>query len=93
MAIPLVRVVIIVTVNGKAEVLMDGVMTNHEVSPGSDASHSVLTVTGEDLSRVMDYVDFSGIPYPGMAPEARVLLILAKYAVLGHRSRWSFRAF
>jgi hypothetical protein len=81
--IPLVRVVIVVTVNGRAEVLMDGVMTNHEVSPGTDASHSILTVTGEDLSRVMDYVDFSGIPYPGMAPEARVLVILAKYAVLG----------
>jgi hypothetical protein len=81
--IPLVRVVIIVIVNGRAEVLMDGVMTNHEVSPGTDASHSVLTVTGEDLSRVMDYVDFSGIPYPGMAPEARVLLILAKYAGFG----------
>jgi hypothetical protein len=81
--IPLVRVVIIVTVNGKAGVLMDGVMTNHEVSPGTDASHSVLTVTGEDLSRVMDYVDFSGVPFPGMAPEARVLLILAKYAGFG----------
>lgn len=81
--IPLVRVVIVVTVNGRAEVLMDGVMTNHEVSPGTDAAHSVLTVTGEDLSRVMDYVDFSGTPFPGMAPEARVLLILAKYAVLG----------
>ena len=81
--IPLVRVVIIVTVNGRAEILMDGVMTNHEVSPGTDASHSVLTVTGEDLSRVMDYVDFSGIPYPGMAPEARVLVILAKYAGFG----------
>jgi len=82
-AIPLVRVIIIVTVAGKAEVLMDGVMTNHEVRPGTDASHSVLTVTGEDLSRVMDYIDFSGIPYPGMAPEARVLLILAKYAGFG----------
>jgi hypothetical protein len=82
-AIPLVRVIIIVTVAGKAEVLMDGVMTNHEVRPGTDAAHSVLTVTGEDLSRVMDYVDFSGVPYPGMAPEGRVLLILAKYAGLG----------
>jgi hypothetical protein len=81
--IPLVRVVIIVTVNGRAEVLMDGVMTNHEVSPGTDASHSILTVTGEDLSRLMDYVDFSGVPYPGMAPEARVLVILAKYAGFG----------
>ena len=45
-SIPLVRVVIIVTVGGKAEVLMDGVMTNHEIRPGADASHSVLTITG-----------------------------------------------
>ncbi|HEY2800181.1 MAG TPA: hypothetical protein VGI85_06280 [Chthoniobacterales bacterium] len=81
--IPLVRVVIIVTAAGKTEVLMDGVMTNHEIRPGSDASHSILTITGEDLSRVMDYIDFSGIPFPGMAPEARVLLILAKYASFG----------
>src|SRR5437764_1199239 len=82
-SIPLVRVLIIVTVNGKAEVLMDGVMTNHEIRPGSDASHSVLTITGEDLSKVMDYIDFSGIPYPAMPNEARVALIIAKYAWLG----------
>src|SRR6266704_277173 len=81
--IPLVRVLIIVTVNGKAEVLMDGVMTNHEIRPGADASHSVLTVTGEDLSRVMDYIDFSGFPFPAMPPEARVGLILLKYSFLG----------
>jgi hypothetical protein len=84
-SIPLVRVVITVTTGGRPEVLMDGVMTNHEVRPGADASHSVLTITGEDLSRVMDYIDFSGTPFPGMAPEARVLLILAKYATFGIR--------
>jgi hypothetical protein len=81
--IPIVRVIIIVTINGTPEVLIDGVMTNHEVSPGSNPSTSTLTITGEDLSRVMDYIDFSGIPYPAMPPSARVLLILAKYAVLG----------
>src|SRR5689334_12943428 len=81
--IPLVRVVIIVSFGGNSEVLMDGIMTNHELRPGPDTSHSVLTITGEDLSRVMDYIDFSGIPYPGMPPEARVALILAKYAFLG----------
>ncbi|HEX7756970.1 MAG TPA: hypothetical protein VF421_16575, partial [Niabella sp.] len=32
---------------------------------------------------VMDYIDFSGLPYPCMPPETRVLLILAKYAVFG----------
>jgi hypothetical protein len=82
-SIPLVRVVIIVTVGGNAEVLMDGVMTNHEISPGADSSHSTLTIIGEDLSRVMDYIDFSGFPFPGMPPEARVALIIAKYSFLG----------
>ena len=81
--IPLVRVVLVATVNGTPEVLIDGVMTNHEIGPGSDEAHATLTITGEDLTRVMDYIDFSGIPYPAMPPEARVLLILAKYALFG----------
>ena len=34
--IPLVRVLILVTMNGTVEPLMDGVMTNHEVTGGSD---------------------------------------------------------
>lgn len=80
---PLVRVVISVTLNGATEVLMDGVMTHHEVSGGGKGQNPTLTVTGEDLTRVMDYIDFSGIPYPAMPDFARVLLILAKYAVLG----------
>jgi len=82
-SIPLVRVIIIATVNGTPEVLMDGVMTNHEVTPGTEPGQSTLTVTGEDLTRVMDYIDFSGIPYPAMPAEARVALILVKYAVFG----------
>jgi hypothetical protein len=80
--LPLVRVVIVATVNGTPEVLMDGVMTNHQVTPGANGAIS-LTVTGEDLSAVMDYIDFSGLPYPAMPAEARVALILAKYAVFG----------
>lgn len=81
--IPLVRVIIVATVNGISEVLMDGVMTNHELAPGQDPGHSVLSITGEDLSKVMDYIDFSGILYPAMPAEARVALMLAKYAFLG----------
>lgn len=80
---PIMRVLIVVTIGGTPQVLMDGVMLNHEVSPGSDAGHSVLTVKGKDLTAVMDVIDFSGIPYPAMPNFARVLLILAKYAMLG----------
>lgn len=82
-SVPLVRVVIVMTINGTPEVLIDGVMTNHEVLPGNDAGHATLKVKGKDLTAVMDYIDFSGIPYPAMPAEARVLLILAKYAVFG----------
>lgn len=80
---PLMRVLLVASANGQAHVLMDGVMTNHEIQPGDRGGDSTLTITGEDLSRVMDYIDFSGTPFPAMPPEARVLLILAKYAFLG----------
>jgi hypothetical protein len=80
---PIMRVLIIVTINGTPNVLMDGVMLDHQVSPGSEAGHSVLTIRGKDLTAVMDVIDFSGIPYPALPNFARVLVILAKYAVLG----------
>jgi hypothetical protein len=81
--LPIVRVVIIATLGGTPNVLMDGVMTNHSIAPGSDSTHSTLTVIGSDLSEVMRYLDFTGLPYPAMPAEARVALILAKYAVFG----------
>lgn len=80
---PMLRVILIVTINGLPRVLMDGVMVRTEVSPGSQPGHSTLTVTGEDLTKAMDLIDFSGIPYPAMPPEARVALIIAKYAMFG----------
>src|ERR1041384_5104207 len=80
---PLLRVIIILTINGSPNVLMDGVMTNQQVSPGSKPGESTLTITGEDLTKMMSLIDFSGIPYPAMPPEVRVLLIIAKYAMFG----------
>ena len=77
---PFIRVIIVATMNGTPQVLMDGVMLNHEVSPGSDDAHSVLTVKGKDLTAVMDFIDFSGIPYPAMPNFARVDLILANHS-------------
>jgi hypothetical protein len=80
--IPFVRVVIVVTIGGTPNVIMDGIMTDHEFAPGS-GGQSTLTVKGTDLSAIMDIIDFSGIPYPAMPREARVALVIAKYAVLG----------
>ena len=81
---PLLRVIIVVTINGLPQVLMDGVLTHTEVNPGAKPGQSALTVTGEDLTRVMDLQDLSGIIlFPAMPLEARVALIIAKYAVYG----------
>jgi hypothetical protein len=82
-SIPLVRVVIVVTIGGNANIIMDGVMTDHQLTPGTADGHSTLTIRGKDLSEIMGYIDFSGIPYPAMPREARVALVVAKYAVLG----------
>ncbi len=82
-SIPLVRVVIAATLNGSQHVLIDGVMTDHHVGTDVANAKTTLTIIGEDLTRVMDYLDLSGLPMPAMPAEAQVLLALAKYIVLG----------
>lgn len=80
---PIVRVVLTATVNGSVAVLADGVVTQAQVLPGNDAGHSILQVTGEDLGKLMDKLDLTGLPFPAMPAEAAVALVLAKYAMLG----------
>lgn len=80
---PFIRTIIVVTVNGTPHVLMDGVIGQHQVTPNVETGQSTLTVTGSDLTGIMGLVDFTGIPYPAMPAEARIALIIAKYAVFG----------
>ena len=77
------RVIIIVTVGGLPNVLMDGIVTRQEVAPGNEPGASTLTVTGEDLSVLMDVVEMPFMRYPGMPAAARVSLALSKYAAFG----------
>lgn len=80
---PPLRVMLIVTLNGSPKPLFDGIMTNVEVHSGSGSTPGSVTVTGDDLTKVMDLIDFSGLPFPAMPIEARVALICAKYAAFG----------
>jgi hypothetical protein len=80
---PLLRVVLVATLGGLPVVLIDGVVTETDLSPGSQGNQPTLTVRGEDLSRVMDYIELDGLPYPAMPAMARVALMLAKYAAFG----------
>jgi hypothetical protein len=81
--LPVMRVILVVTLNGTSDVLVDGVVTKQDVSPGSEAGFSTLTVSGVDLTALMNLIDFSGFPFPAMPPEARVAIIIAKYAMFG----------
>lgn len=84
--VPLLRVIVVVTLNGTPQVLIDGVVTKTEVVAGADQRHTTLQVTGDDLTAVMQKLAFSGLPglpYPAMPAEAIVALLLAKYAFLG----------
>lgn len=80
---PRQRVVITVIVNGTSEVLMDGIITKQDVTPSSEPGKSVLTVTGLDISALMDFIDLTGIPYPALPNFLIVDIVLAKYLMFG----------
>lgn len=76
------RVIIIVTLNAIPHVIMDGFITRQEVSPSNDAGQSTISITGEDVSLLMDVVELT-MPYPAMPDVAKVYASLAPYAALG----------
>lgn len=80
---PRTRVIIAVTVNGSSEVLMDGIITKQDLTPGMGAGKSTLTITGLDLTALMNFIDLTGIPYPAIPLFLVVDIVLAKYLVLG----------
>jgi hypothetical protein len=81
-SIPAFRVVIAVTIGGETTVLMDGVMTDHQIRADGGPT-STLVVKGKDLTALMDIIPLDGLPYPAMPPAVRVLAAVAKYAAFG----------
>jgi hypothetical protein len=77
------RVIIVVTLSGLPNVLMDGIVTRQELSPSSDPGQSRLTITGEDLSVLMDLVENPFMRFPAMDATVQILTLLAKYLVFG----------
>ena len=77
------RVIIMVTMKGMPNVIMDGIVTQHELAPSNEPSQSTLTITGEDLSVVMDVVEMNFMRYPAMPEVARLYIILGKYLFFG----------
>ena len=80
--VPFMRVVLIVTINGRAESIVDGVATDIEAQP-SDSGNAKLVIKGKDLTSLMDIAQIPATPMPAMPPSARVLFLLSKYAAFG----------
>jgi hypothetical protein len=79
---PPARVVLVLHIDGKPQVLSDGVITRHDVSRSNEAGQSTLSLTGVDVSQMMDLIDLSDLPMP-MPPEAQVMALLAPFAIYG----------
>lgn len=76
------RVVIGVLMGVVPEWLCDGVITHRELLPSDKPGQSRLTVTGRDLSSLLDLVDVV-MSYPGCPDSVIALTILARYAAFG----------
>jgi len=79
---PPARVILVVYLDGQPTVLSDGVVTRHDLVRSNEAGQSTLTLTGVDVSQMLDLLDLSGIPMP-MPAEAQVMLLLAPMAAYG----------
>lgn len=83
LGMPPLRVLLIVTISGTPQPLFDGVMTRIEAQPGGQGSAGTVSLLGDDLTRLMDMADWSGLPFPALPVEGRVALLCAKYAAFG----------
>jgi hypothetical protein len=79
---PGMRVILTAVVGGFPTVLIDGVITRQDVTASNEVGQPTLSVTGEDVSVVMDFA-YERTPYPGMTADTRVRLILLKYFIYG----------
>ena len=80
--VPWNRVLLGVTLGGEAKILMDGFITHVELAHDKQFSASTLTVTGEDVSILMDRIELS-LEWPQLGDSLIALAVLAKYAAIG----------
>ena len=82
------RVIIAVLIGASLEVLIDGVITQHQLSPSEDPGKSTLTVTGKDTSVMLDLDEHEdSFPYqPDFAIVEQLLLDYLPNGLMGPHS-------
>ncbi len=76
------RIIVTAAVGALPQVLMDGFITRIQLQPAGVQSEARITVTGEDLSVMMDMHEYS-LEYPYMPDSVIAELILAEWGSLG----------
>lgn len=79
---PFTRVIVGVMISALPEVLIDGVVTHHELAPSNEPGMSTLTVTGRDVGAMLDLEERSA-RYENQPDALIVTTLLARYAEYG----------
>lgn len=79
---PFSRIILIITFNGLPQVLFDGMITDQQLDPSQEPGNSRLTVTGEDVSVMMDLEEKSE-EHPAQPEAVIALKLIASYAQFG----------
>jgi hypothetical protein len=79
---PFNRVILTVLFKALPQVLMDGIITNQQLSPGAQPGSGTLTLTGEDVSVMMD-MKKKRANYEAMSEPLIALAIIGSYAQYG----------
>lgn len=79
---PYNRVILTVAFNATPYVLMDGVITNQQLAPSNEPGASTLTVTGEDVSVMMDLQE-KPVEHPSQGDAVIARKIILSYGQYG----------
>lgn len=79
---PCSRILLMVTFAAFPEVLMDGIITNQQLTPGQEPGTSTLTITGEDVSLMMDLEEKS-VEHPAQDETVIANKLIGSYAQFG----------
>ena len=79
---PFARVVLVAQVGARVHVLIDGVVTQRQLTIGERAGEAVMAVTGEDLTVLMGLEERIEA-HPALSEAAIAALLIARYAHLG----------
>lgn len=75
---PFNRVILMVLFNATPRVLMDGFITQQQLTPSNEPGAATLTITGEDVSVMMDLEEKTE-EHPGQAEPVIAMMVLTKY--------------